>query len=280
VCSSKIDSASSVMCLLVHNGFLYAGLASGSILMISQKGKISEFAVHPKRVLCLAAFGPWIVSGSWDKTIGVWSSEGVPVATLEGHKDAVNAICATDSLWSGGEDSQVIKWNSDAIGAAGKKGMKVEIREPKPEAKNEADAKANAKANATANADEVKLERVEGEEKQEKKHKNPFEQLKKVIYAQHEKHGHTKAAKKEDKVRKHEKHEVEHEKTEKIHRSKEKEENNEKPKDDKNEKHEKHEKREKSLRPKEKNDRLGKSDKSGESKEEIDRKGSKSNERE
>eukprot|EP00123_Amoebidium_parasiticum_P003105 comp14400_c1_seq1/m.10506 comp14400_c1_seq1/g.10506 ORF comp14400_c1_seq1/g.10506 comp14400_c1_seq1/m.10506 type:complete len:238 (-) comp14400_c1_seq1:55-768(-) len=71
------------------------------------------FSGHKGPVSSLLIAGDVLITGSWDKTIRVWSRKsGVLVRTLEGHTDYVKALAiAGTTLYSGGSDKTLRLWD-------------------------------------------------------------------------------------------------------------------------------------------------------------------------
>ena len=67
---------------------------------------------HTDAVSCLLSLGDWLVSGSWDNNIKVWSADNwVCVRTLSDHSGAIRALCAChEKLVSCSDDGVVKVW--------------------------------------------------------------------------------------------------------------------------------------------------------------------------
>lgn len=86
-----------------------------------------EIGRHEAKItdLALAPGGSFLVSASWDATIGIWYSEGVapgqPIRSeiLTGHKGGVNAVAIggdASTLYSASADGTVRVWNLEDMG--------------------------------------------------------------------------------------------------------------------------------------------------------------------
>ena len=74
---------------------------------------LGTFAGHSRSVMSVAILGPdRIVSGSEDKTVKIWNTDGECLKTLEGHSDGVYsvAILGPDRIVSGSFDKSVQLW--------------------------------------------------------------------------------------------------------------------------------------------------------------------------
>ena len=73
-------------------------------------------AAHMKPVRC-AKFSPdgsWLASGSYDKSLRLWTMRGHNAVVMEGHRGTVRAISwhpYAPYLVSGGEDKQILVWD-------------------------------------------------------------------------------------------------------------------------------------------------------------------------
>lgn len=67
--------------------------------------------------LCYSPDGTMLASGSYDKTIKIWSFKtgiGIPIKKLEGHTSQVNSVCISpdnNRIVSGSFDRRIIIWD-------------------------------------------------------------------------------------------------------------------------------------------------------------------------
>lgn len=76
-------------------------------------GSIRHMIGHSGNVLSLASVNKYLFSGSFDKTVMIWSNETLEcLKILEGHDGAVRSLCLSDEyLFSGSTDSKVNIWS-------------------------------------------------------------------------------------------------------------------------------------------------------------------------
>jgi hypothetical protein len=88
-----------------------------SLLPLQQYNNTSTFTKHTDTVysVCMSGDGRWIVSGSYDETVRIWSLENkTQEAALTGHTSYVNSVCMSgDGRWivSGSSDNTVRIWS-------------------------------------------------------------------------------------------------------------------------------------------------------------------------
>ncbi|PWA58351.1 transducin/WD40 repeat-like superfamily protein [Artemisia annua] len=114
-----LDQDSSVTAVVVNNeGTVYAGTSDGLVSFWErEKQTLSNVGVlrgHKLAVLCLATAGKLLLSGSADKSICVWRSEGSGVHTflsvLNGHTGPVKCLAVQEQLDEDDEDGSDRDW--------------------------------------------------------------------------------------------------------------------------------------------------------------------------
>nr|GEW34128.1 protein JINGUBANG-like [Tanacetum cinerariifolium] len=114
-----LDQDSAVTAVVVNNeGTIYAGTSNGLVSFWErEKQTLSDVGVlrgHKLAVLCLATAGKLLLSGSADKSICVWRTEGGGVHTclsvLNGHTGPVKCLAVQERLDEADEDESDPDW--------------------------------------------------------------------------------------------------------------------------------------------------------------------------
>jgi len=85
--------------LVVFNEWLVSGSKDRSIKMWDSDGKCVKTLIgHNDDVRCLVVFAGYLVSGSLDKTLRWWDSDGNCVKVLHGHAEGIKGLASSETL--------------------------------------------------------------------------------------------------------------------------------------------------------------------------------------